>query len=78
MPTVKEIKEHLSTYPDDAIIAVAIWQAEDVIQKAEDMGKTVSQEDADDIIDSIHYNHDCTIGITWDTIDYYLYSDDED
>lgn len=47
-----------------------VWTTEDVIDYAA-MGqnpKTVTEEQAREILASMLHHHDCTIGITWDTI----------
>ena len=60
----------LMDYWDDKI--ALIWSTEDVISRAKEKGQTISEEEARDILQSVLQHHDCTIGITWDTIDSYL------
>ncbi len=50
-----------------------IWGYEDVIGRAEEMDyKIPTKEEAIDILSVMKHKHDCTLGITWETIDYYL------
>jgi len=73
MTTAKEhiewLKQH---YKDDEVLAVAIWQVDDVLVQAEERGIKVSKEQAEDILERIDRMQDATLGITWDTIDCYL------
>jgi hypothetical protein len=68
-------KKTLDTYWEDKI--ALIWQEEDVIQRAEQLnGTKISKEKAQDILQEILDNHDCTVGVTWETIDYYVTRED--
>ncbi len=73
MTTVKDFIADLTNYydPEDQI-AISIWQTGDIVGRAKDRGMSVSQATAEDIIGKIHSNHDASIGISWDTIDYWL------
>lgn len=53
-------------------VAMAIWQRSDVFDQAKRRGITITKDEADQILDEMDRNQDCTVGITWDTIDYYL------
>ena len=68
MPTIEEYQEHLDSYDPDRVIACAIWQIEDV----QGLNPTITDEEAEDIIESVDNNHDATLGITWDTFNYYI------
>ena len=70
MPTVAEAKHRLKGI--EGHVAVAIWQRADVIGRAEEKGIKITDEQADDILDEIDHHQDCTIGITWVTLDYFL------
>lgn len=73
MTTVKDLIKHLSDcYAPDDVIAASIWQVEDVIARAEDVGRTVSEDDAVEIIRLLDRNHDANVGISWEVIDAYL------
>ncbi len=69
MPTVAEqIKWLQDNYKPDDHIAVAIWGEEDVLEMAENLGKKITRQNAQDILDNIERRHDSEIGITWMTI----------
>ena len=53
-------------------IAVAIWCEDDVIERAKENGIRIGRRQAREIIDRVDHHQDCTIGITWDTLDYYI------
>ena len=73
MTTAKEVIEHLKrTYTDDAVLAVAIWQVDDVIERAKEREIEISTEQAEEIIHRIDRKQDATLGISWDTIDFYI------
>ena len=72
MPTVEEAIKRLH-YSDGQHVAVAIWCEDDVLGRAKELGIECSREKAREIIDSMDNKQDCSLGITWDTIDYYLY-----
>ena len=74
MATVKEVIEHLqsdSFKPDD-VVAVAIWQVEDVLERAKENKMKITKKQAEEIIDRIDRKQDASLGISWDTIDAYL------
>lgn len=52
--------------------AFIIWGTEDVIQKAYEIGFTMQENEAIDIIADIDRQSDCEHGITWDTLDYHI------
>lgn len=73
MTTVKELIEHLKRmYADDCVVAVAIWQTDDVMTQAKERGIEITEEQAEEIIHRIDRKQDATLGISWDTIDCYL------
>ena len=51
---------------------VLIWIAEDVLGRAKDLDIKCTEDEANDILGCMESKHDATIGVTWDTIDYYL------
>jgi hypothetical protein len=53
-------------------VAIAIWEREDVFSKAEELGLTISDEDADAVLDEIDRHQDAEQGITWDAVEHYL------
>lgn len=73
MTTVKDLIKHLSdSYAPDDVIAASIWQVEDVMARADDIGRTVSKTDAVQIVRLLERNHDANVGISWEVIDTYL------
>jgi len=53
-------------------LAVIVWQAEDVLDTAEDMGFILTRQQAEDIVHLLDDRHDATFGITWDTVESYV------
>jgi len=53
-------------------VAVAIWSEDDVLERAKELGIECSRARAREIIDRIDHKQDCSLGISWDTIDCYL------
>ena len=45
-----------------------VWSADDVIAQAKQNGATVDEDQACGILNDILNNHDCTLGVTWETI----------
>ena len=73
MPTVKDTIDRLQrSYKPDEHIAVAIWCESDVIDRAEKLGTVVTQEEAQDILDTIDRKQDCSVGVSWDTLDAFI------
>lgn len=70
MPTVAEARKRLKGI--EGHVAVVIWCREDVIGRAKEWGIEITPEQADDILDEVDRKHDCEVGITWDTLDYYI------
>ena len=48
------------------------WHIEDVHLQAKRNGKTITDEQARDILQAVKRQHDCNYGITWDTLDAHL------
>jgi len=48
------------------------WCIEDVYERALRLKIPVSEKQASDILQKMKKYHDCTLGITWETIDSYL------
>ncbi len=46
-----------------------VWSVADVYALAGDLGMAVSDGQALTILSTIHEEHDCTLGVTWNTID---------
>lgn len=73
MTTVKDLIKHLSDcYAPDDVIAAAIWQVEDVIDRAEEIGRSLTHAEAVAIVHKLDKYHDANVGISWEVIDAYL------
>ena len=48
------------------------WSTEDVLAQADNLDLELTEEQADEILESLEDNHDATIGINWDVISYYI------
>ncbi len=70
MTTVKDLIAHLTrAYDADATIAFAIWQTEDVHAQAQELGLTVTDDDADAILNLVC---DEAVAFAPDTIAFHL------
>jgi hypothetical protein len=45
-----------------------IWQIEDVINEGKEIGITVTPEQAREVLEEVESNHDCTMGVSWESI----------
>lgn len=72
MPTVEEAIKRLH-YSDGQHVAIVIWCEDDVLERAKELDIECSREQAQSILNQIDHRQSCEQGITWDTIDYYLY-----
>jgi len=75
---IKYLLRYLSSYELEQELvsrghAVALWSYDDVIEHGEEKGIPISEAEARDIMHGIHYAHDCNCGITWDTLDYWVW-----
>jgi len=73
MPTVTEAKKRFKGMSDSEHVAIAIWCEDDVLWRAKEKGIECSREQAQDILDKMDHKQDCSIGISWVTIDCYLW-----
>ena len=48
------------------------WCTEDVLYQADNLGIELTEDQADDILESLEHKHDATIGINWDVISFYI------
>ena len=71
MPTVEEAIRRLR-WNGKQHVAVAIWCEDDVLGRAKELGLKCSRARASEIIDEIDRKQDCSLGITWVTIDCFL------
>lgn len=49
-----------------------VWSIEDVIGRAEETDVKLTDKQAGDVLDYCYHEHDATIGMNWDVIDYYI------
>jgi hypothetical protein len=47
------------------------WHIDDVIIRAKERKRKVSKKDARIILAAVKHYHDCNLGITWETLDYF-------
>ena len=48
------------------------WSVEDLLGRAEILNYELTDEQAQDALEDMIRKHDCTIGITWDTVDFWV------
>jgi|TARA_Y100000310_G_scaffold156813_1_gene156233 hypothetical protein len=73
MTTAKEHIERMQrNYKDDDVLAVAIWSAEDVRSRADDLKIKLTDEQIDDVLSYVEHKQDATLGISWDTLDWWI------
>ncbi len=70
--TAGGLKWSLRDDADDTPMAWSIWQVEDVYSRASEMNFDISEQEAADVLSTINNNHDATLGISWETIDFWL------
>ena len=46
-----------------------VWDIWDIHRKAEEMGVELTDEQAQDILDTIYADHDASVGVNWDVIE---------
>ena len=71
MSTVTEAIKRLK-WNGSQHVAVAIWNEDDVLAQAKERGIKCSRVRARRIIDRMNDKQDCSMGITWDTINCFL------
>jgi hypothetical protein len=62
---------HIKTV-DGVTVLVDEWHIEDVHQAAGDMGITVTDEEAEDVLCAVARSFDANIGINWELFYYHL------
>jgi hypothetical protein len=72
MATKQEAIKRINYVPDGEHLAIAIWCRDDVKEVAQKLGKQLSDEQLDEILDEIDRRQDCTIGINWDVLQVYV------
>ena len=64
---MKHIEATLSEFWGNKIAVV--WETEDVLNVAENMGREITEEQAKNILYYIFNHHDTNLGITWTTLE---------
>jgi len=59
-------------YKPNALVAVAIWEVDDVIERAQEREIPMTHDQAETIIQRMDDNHDACHGINWSVVDCYL------
>jgi hypothetical protein len=73
-------KKKISEFTDEELAkelrdrdkAVAIWGWEDAVHQANELGIECTEEEGRMIMNQVDHRHDCVLGITWDTLEYYV------
>ena len=71
MPTAAQAKRRLLGLGRQHV-AMLLFCTEDVIGLGKEKHVRIGRRQADAIIDEIDRRQDCSIGVTWDTLDYYI------
>lgn len=66
----KKAIEKLKEYWKDKIALV--WSTEYVINRAKEIGVTISEDDAKNVLQQVLDNHDRNYGVTWEILDNYI------
>ncbi len=75
---VSQLKEQLNRdFKDDDEVAYVIWNREDVLDRAQELGIEITDDAADALLEKMHMKGDASIGMTWDTIEFYLQEERE-
>lgn len=69
---IKEVIEHLQTYRPDQPCAYTVWLADDVKSRAKEMKVRLTKDEIVHVLERVHHKQDASIGINWDTIDYWI------
>jgi hypothetical protein len=62
---VKRLRKELAHYTDNCTI---VWMPEDVLS----LDDTLTDEDVSWILSRMEHKHDACLGISWDTIEFYI------
>ena len=56
-------------FKPDQHICIHLWQTDDVISKANEMGVAVTEEEAEDVIEGMEHHIDSSLGVSWITVE---------
>jgi len=65
----KDATKWLETYDPEEEMCVLIWVGDDVRCVAKEKGMELTDEQVDEVVDTLHRRHDASIGVSWDVID---------
>lgn len=68
MPSVSDLQKRL-TYLSGHRVAASIWSTPDVLCTSKARQHNLTKKEADEIIDEIDHEQDCSVGINWDVIE---------
>lgn len=68
--TVDELIEEIRSRKTEK--AIIVWSLEDIYGIAKDMGETITEEEATEILAMIEKRHDAEYGVTWETIRFHV------
>lgn len=57
---------------EEKMVGAIRWATDDMIAQATGEGWELSEEDAQTALEDMISHHDCNLGITWETIHYYI------
>ena len=88
MSTIKELREHLSSYPDNMACAWALWTPPDVetvmrqhretqAARGDHLQPTLDEEEIGHILSRVNHRQDASFGITWYSLEAELPTDDQ-
>jgi len=69
--TRKHTEDYLDQIGKGNVIA-SIWMIDDVRCQAEDRDIEITDDQCRDVLSCLDGNHDASIGINWDVIDYWI------
>ena len=73
MDTVETYLQKMRTGAKDRPdYALAVWHINDVIDRSCQQGISISEVEAREVIGLVERKQDCSLGISWDTIDAYI------
>jgi hypothetical protein len=72
---VAKLPYAIQDFDDDTTVGI-FWAIEDIIYTAEEMGYTLNEKQAKEVLEEAKHRHDASIGINWDVlqvhIDFYV------
>lgn len=69
MTTIKEYIELLKACSPDDVVVCDIWYMSDAISRAKDRGITLTPVESKRVLTLMEENHNCELGLTYDTLD---------